>query len=329
MGSQKGQSEAIPTTPFKVHEQIEYRVKGRILHTTARGPFKEIVEAIPSTVTGFIQRLAQQGRWGQIVTFQQSALMPPAALQNFAAYLKLRYINPETKPVVALVFEPGIEGGQLMAPEFLRCYLEAGIKGQVFEDYVSALNWVESEISQFSTRLQWKDSFKIGDQEIDEQHRELFNRATYILAATSHEGQVIAAMRLFQYMRTHLSHEEELMRRIQYPDCHSPCAGASCVDRQAQHDFTQDCQRKPGEGRPGRVHRRLVFEAYGDGRHRTWPDLPTRPDRNAAGSSALQAVRFCQITPTNRRPACRIWPVRREPALEVAAEGAGLLIAAV
>ncbi len=24
-------------------------------------------------------------------------------------------------------------------------------------------------------------------------------------------------MRLFQYMRTHLSHEEELMRRLQYP----------------------------------------------------------------------------------------------------------------
>jgi hemerythrin len=88
----------------------------------------------------------------------------------------------------------------------------------VFEDYVNALDWVEAEISQFSTRLQWKDSFKIGDAAIDEQHRELFSRATNILAATSHEGQVISAMRLFQYMRTHLSHEEELMRRIQYPD---------------------------------------------------------------------------------------------------------------
>ncbi|WP_296490892.1 hemerythrin family protein [Rhodoferax sp.] len=218
MGSQKGQSEAIPTTPFRIHGQIEYRVKGRILHTTARGPFREIVEAIPATVTGFIQRLAQQGRWGQIVIFQQSALMPAASLQNFAVYLKLRYVNSEIKPAVALVLEPGLEGGELMAPQFLRCYLEAGIKVQVFEDYVSALNWVESEISQFSTRLQWNDSFKIGDKDIDEQHRELFHRATHVLAATSHEGQVIAAMRLFQYMRAHLSHEEELMRRLQYPD---------------------------------------------------------------------------------------------------------------
>ncbi|OGB81846.1 MAG: hypothetical protein A2535_09540 [Burkholderiales bacterium RIFOXYD2_FULL_59_8] len=218
MGFQKGPSDAIPTTPFKVHDQIEYRVQGRILHATARGPFKDIVEAIPPTITGFIQRLAQQGRWGQIVTFQQSALIPPAAMQNFAVYLKSRYENTKAKPVVALVFEPDIENGLLMAPEFLKCYLDAGIQSQVFENYASALNWVESEISQFATRLEWKDSYAIGDPAIDEQHRELFKRAVYILAATSHEGQVISAMRLFQYMRTHLSHEEELMRRLRYPN---------------------------------------------------------------------------------------------------------------
>jgi hemerythrin-like metal-binding protein len=217
MGFQKAPPDAIPTTPFKVHDQIEYRVKGRILHTTARGPFSNVVEAIPPTITGFLQRLAQQGRWGQIVNFQQSALIPPEALQNFAAYLKARYESTVVKPVVALVFEPDVEAGALMAPEILKCYVDAGIQGQVFESYASALDWVETEISQFSTRLEWKDSYTIGDPAIDEQHRELFTRAAYILAATSHEGQVISAMRLFQYMRTHLSHEEELMRRLQYP----------------------------------------------------------------------------------------------------------------
>lgn len=77
---------------------------------------------------------------------------------------------------------------------------------------------MESAISQFSSRLEWKESYTVGDAAIDEQHRELFKRAAYVLAATSHEGQVISAMRLFQYMRTHLSHEEELMRNLQYPD---------------------------------------------------------------------------------------------------------------
>jgi hemerythrin len=218
MGTKNSTSDAIPTTPFKVHEQIEYRVKGRILHTTARGPFKDIVEAIPPTITGFIQRLAQQGRWGQILTFQQSAVTPPEAMQNFSAYLKSRYESPAAKPVVALVFEPDVEGGVLMAPEFLKSYSDAGIHVQVFDNYATALHWVESEISQFSTRLEWKDSYTIGDPDIDEQHRELFKRAVDVLAATSHEGQVISAMRLFQYMRTHLSHEEELMRKLHYPD---------------------------------------------------------------------------------------------------------------
>jgi len=217
MGFKIGSSDAIPTTPFKVHDQIEYRVKGRILHTTARGPFKELVEEIPATINELSQRLGRQGRWGQIVTFQQSAFMPPAAVQNFGTYLKLRYDNPETRPVVALVFAPDIEAGPLMAPEFLKCYIDAGVKSQVFEDYASARDWVESEISHLSTRIEWRDSYKIGDQAIDEQHRELFNRAAYVLAATSHEGQVISAMRLLQYMRTHLSHEEEMMRLLHYP----------------------------------------------------------------------------------------------------------------
>jgi len=106
----------------------------------------------------------------------------------------------------------------LLAPEFLKCYLDASIQSQVFEHYANALLWVKAEISQFSTRLKWKDSYTIGDPAIDEQHRELFKRAVDVVAATSHEGQVISATRLFQYMRTHLSHEEELMRKLHYPD---------------------------------------------------------------------------------------------------------------
>lgn len=206
-----------PATLPKVHDQVEYRVKGRILHTTARGPFKELVEEIPATINDLIQKLARQGRWGQIVTFQQSAFMPPAAVRNFGKHLKARYENPEIRPVVALVFATDADEGPMMAPEFMNCYLDAGVKSKVFEDYASARDWVESEISHFSSRIEWKDSYKVGDQAIDEQHRELFKRAAYVLAATSHEGQVISAMRLFQYMRTHLSHEDELMRRLQYP----------------------------------------------------------------------------------------------------------------
>ena len=217
MGSKPGSSDTAPAAPVKVHGQVEYRVQGRILHTTARGPFRELVEEIPTTINELVQRLAQQGLWGQIVTFQHSAFMMPTAVRTFADHLKLRYENPQIRPVVALVFTPDIESAASMAPEFLDCYIDAGVKSRIFDDYASARDWVESEISRFSTRIEWRDSYKIGDTAIDEQHRELFKRAAYVLAATSHEGQVISAMRLFQYMRTHLSHEEEMMRRLDYP----------------------------------------------------------------------------------------------------------------
>jgi hemerythrin len=217
MGAKPGSSDAMPAPPFKGHGQVEYRVQGRILHTSARGPFKELVEEIPTTINELVQRLSQQGLWGQIVTFQHSAFMMPSAMRNFADHLKLRYENPQIRPVVALVFTPDVEAAASMASEFLNCYIDAGVKSRLFEDYASARDWVESEISHFSTRIEWHDSYKIGDQAIDEQHRELFKRAAYVLAATSHEGQVISAMRLFQYMRTHLSHEEEMMRRLDYP----------------------------------------------------------------------------------------------------------------
>ena len=213
MGHQTASSDA--TT--KVHDQVEYRVKGRILHTALRGPFKELVGEIPAIISELVQKLARQGRWGQIVTFQQSAFMPTSGMRHLANYIKVRYADPEIRPVVALVFTPDVDAAATMAPEYLNCYLDAGITTQLFEDYVSARDWVEAEISHFLTRIEWKDSYKIGDQSIDEQHRELFKRAVYVLAATSHEGQVISAMRLFQYMRTHLSHEEELMRVLQYP----------------------------------------------------------------------------------------------------------------
>ncbi len=162
MGIQTGSSDAA----HKVHGQVEYRVKGRILQTTARGPFKELVEEIPANITELIEKLARQGQWGQIVTFQHSAFMPPSAVRNFGAYLKLRYLNPEIRPVVALVFAPDVDAGPTLVQDYLNCYLDAGVKSQVFEEYVSARDWVEAEISHISTRIEWSDSYKIGDGDV-------------------------------------------------------------------------------------------------------------------------------------------------------------------
>jgi len=211
-------------SPFAAHGQIDYRIEGRILRTTATGPFNnQLVAAIPHVISELIVKLVQQGKWGQIVTFKRNALGSPQSLTEFTAYLQDRYRNPETNPVTALVFGPEVEGGQLMAPKFLHCYETAGIASRVFEDYSSALYWVESRIKQTSNLLAWSDDYRIGSAAIDEQHQEIFARAADVIAATTRDGQTMCAMRLQRYAMTHFSHEEDLMRRLDYPDIERHC----------------------------------------------------------------------------------------------------------
>jgi hemerythrin len=199
--------------------RIDYRIEGRILRTTAVGPFHdELVSAIPPGIKVLLVKLIQQGKWGQIVTFERNAVTSDAALAEFTEYLKRRYVNPDTRPVTALVFGQNIEGAEAMAPLFQQCYQGAGIDCQVFEDYSTAHYWVKSRIRQTSRLVEWNDSYKIGEASIDEQHQELFMRAADIIAAVNHESQMLSALRLYQYTRTHFSHEEELMRRGNYPD---------------------------------------------------------------------------------------------------------------
>lgn len=224
MGVNKSTANSDSDQPVKVQGRIEYRVEGRILRTKAVGPFNtELVAAIPQTIGELIGKLVLQGKWGQIIVFHGSAFGTDTAMREFGAYLQSRYRDPQTNPVTALVFRPEIEDGPRMAPLYLQCYQDAGIESEVFEDYSSAVQWVQSRISQTSEHLEWKDHYRIGDAAIDEQHQELFKRAANIIAAISHQGQALGVIRLYQYTRTHFSHEEELMQRIGYPGYEAHC----------------------------------------------------------------------------------------------------------
>lgn len=207
-----------PDSQHAAQGQVDYRMEGRVLRTTATGPFNnELIAAIPVVISDLIAKLALQGKWGQIITFHRSANGPVNAAEEFTAYLKNRYKNPATNPVTALVFGPEVEGAREMAPLFLKCYSDAGVASRIFEDYETALYWVESRIQQTSERLAWSDNYRIGAPAIDEQHQEIFLRAADVIAATTRDGQTLAAMRLQRYALTHFSHEEDLMHRLDYP----------------------------------------------------------------------------------------------------------------
>ena len=75
--------------------------------------------------------------------------------------------------------------------------------------------------------LEWKDGYKIGHDEIDAQHQQLFKLVNTVLAAKDKATLTACAMALFQYTREHFAHEEALMKRLDYP---------AMAAHQAQHE---------------------------------------------------------------------------------------------
>lgn len=65
-------------------------------------------------------------------------------------------------------------------------------------------------------RIEWKDTYKIGDAEIDAQHEEMFKRINSFLGAADLSSQVEAVISLYQHTCAHFKHEENIMRRFSY-----------------------------------------------------------------------------------------------------------------
>jgi hemerythrin len=66
-------------------------------------------------------------------------------------------------------------------------------------------------------KLEWKDSYKLGDAEIDAQHQQLFALANAFLEAKGQAALTLCAMHLYKHTREHFELEEATMRRLQVP----------------------------------------------------------------------------------------------------------------
>jgi hemerythrin len=64
----------------------------------------------------------------------------------------------------------------------------------------------------------WTDALKLGDTEIDTQHEELFRRVNLLLEMTDTIDLTKCVISLFRHTREHFSYEEDVMRRIRYPE---------------------------------------------------------------------------------------------------------------
>jgi hemerythrin len=73
--------------------------------------------------------------------------------------------------------------------------------------------------------IEWKDSYKIGDAEVDAQHQYLFELTNELMAVDSMKDLRALMMLLYKHTREHFEHEEALMRKVAYPE----------VDEHVQH----------------------------------------------------------------------------------------------
>ena len=63
----------------------------------------------------------------------------------------------------------------------------------------------------------WNDAYKIGHEQIDEQHQRLFELVAALAEADGLPALRKALMQLYKYTREHFELEESLMRELNYP----------------------------------------------------------------------------------------------------------------
>ena len=132
-----------PTGRFKAHGNMQLEQSGHLNILKATGPFnKELVVAADHAQEPLYEALLQKVHWGTVLIFCESALATPDAFEALTTILKKRMMQGYAPVAVALVFEPGVEGANLMKSLYLSAYKQAGIDGRVFSDVTAAKEWV-------------------------------------------------------------------------------------------------------------------------------------------------------------------------------------------
>ena len=66
-------------------------------------------------------------------------------------------------------------------------------------------------------KLEWNDSYKLGDATIDAEHALAFELANRFIAAKDQAEQTEVAMQLYKHTREHFKREEALMHEVKFP----------------------------------------------------------------------------------------------------------------
>ncbi len=152
MASHKHSTEEVASQSFRPHGRVEFSVSGNILTSRVFGPFNvELVRAVPLTRADDFKAFVRRGTWGDIIVFVDNALASPEALGVLGDSLRNRATQGLLPHATALVLPPDVEGAQLMAPHYLRCFQEHaytahGIPIAQFNDYDAAQAWLSDTL---------------------------------------------------------------------------------------------------------------------------------------------------------------------------------------
>ena len=100
--------------------------------------------------------------------------------------------------------------------EFIENYI---IKHILQEDKRIQL-W-NTSLDDLKTNFGWKEIYSLNNEQLDDEHKNLFKIAEEAFAVVKpelkHEKIKTVLNKLYEYMKTHFSHEEEYMQEINYP----------------------------------------------------------------------------------------------------------------
>ena len=100
--------------------------------------------------------------------------------------------------------------------EFIEnCFVEHIIK----ED--KKIQLYNTSLDDLKTNFGWKEIYSLNNEQLDDEHKNLFKIAEEAFAVVKpelkHEKIKTVLNKLYEYMKTHFSHEEEYMQEINYP----------------------------------------------------------------------------------------------------------------
>lgn len=145
--SRKSTKDYFTPSEHYLHGQVDYTHFGQMMIVEATGPFDaEIFPALNSTEAMLIKALAV-AKWCQLVTFKESAIATPEAIEGFRDFIQLNYMDTNAKPeAIAFVIPDIVAGSDTMPYHYNLCYSKFPIEFLVFRERPDAYYWLLAKV---------------------------------------------------------------------------------------------------------------------------------------------------------------------------------------